>query len=137
MASPGVGMIGREVTASVGGTTLLGVITKATERTNERLDTTDDDSSGNQEALAKPGLKGMTFTMSGLLKNLELISEYHTSVSQIFEIVITYADGVSTPSTETFDGFLDSISDTGESNGLVTFDASFSSSGAVVYVAAT
>lgn len=131
--SVGIGMIGREVTATVGGLTLVGVVTKATERTNERLDTTDDASSGNQEALAEPGLKALNFTMSGLLKNLELIDFYHSNTSQIAEIVVTYSDG----STETFDGFMDSINDTGESNGLVTFDAAFSSSGAVVYVAGT
>ena len=135
--SVGIGMIGREVTATVGGLTIVGVVTKATERTNERLDTTDDASSGNQEALAIPGSKATNFTISGILKNLELIDFYRSNTSQIAEIVITYADGVTTPSTETFDAFLDSINDTGESNGLVTFDAAFSSSGAVVYVAAT
>lgn len=137
MASPGVGMIGREVTAVIGGLTLAGTITKGTERTNERLDTTDDASSGWQEALAVPGVKGMTYTVSGLLKNLELVAFFHGQTSQMVSMVITYADGLTTPSTETLDAFFDSISDTGESNGLVTFDASFSSSGVVAYVAAT
>lgn len=135
--SAGIGMLGREVLVTIGGITVVGIVTKATERTNERLDTTDDQSSGNAEALAKPGLKALNFTVSGIMKNLELVDFYHSNDSQLTEIIITYADGVSTPSTETFDGFLDNINDTGESNGLVTFDAAFSSSGAIVYVAAT
>ena len=65
-------------------------------------------------------------------KNLELLSAF-AGTSQIFEVVNTYPDG----STLTTDYFMTSVSETGESNGLTTFDASFSSSGAAVFVAGT
>lgn len=135
--SAGIGQLGREVLVTIGGITVVGIVTKGSERTNERLDTTDDQSSGNAEALAKPGVKATNYSISGIMKNLELVDFYHSNDSQLTEIIITYADGVTTPSTETFDGFLETINDTGESNGLFTFDATFSSSGAIVYVAAT
>lgn len=129
--SSGIGMIGRDVTVTVGGVTIVGTITKGSTFTNEALDTTDDDSSGQQEFLAKPGTKATEFTMSGIVKNLGLLEAYFGGDSQIYAIVITYTDG----STVTFDAFLESYSDTGTQNELLTFDASFKSSGAVAFVA--
>lgn len=136
MASPGIGMVGRNVTLTMGGGTVLGVNSKGFTFNNEPLDTSDDDAAGWQERLATPGVKSLEFTMSGIIKNLELIQAY-AGASQIFEMIITYDDGVTTPSTVTVDMFLDSVSQTGESNGLFTFDASFSSSGAMAFVAGT
>jgi len=130
--SVGIGIVGRDITFTLGGSALVGVNSKGFTFNNEALDTTDDNSSGWQERLATSGLKSLEFTMSGLIKNLELIKAY-SGASQIFPVAITYPDG----STVTFDAFLDSVSATGESNGLTTFDASFSSSGAMVFVAGT
>ena len=122
--SVGIGIIGREITFTLGGSALTGVNSKGFTFNNEALDTTDDNSSGWQERLA------VEFTFSGIVKNLELVAAY-SGTSQIFPIVATYPDG----STLTFDAFMDSISNTGEANSLTTFDASFSSSGSVVFVA--
>lgn len=131
----GVGILGREVIATVGGLTLLGVTSKGLSFNNEPLDTTDDSSTGWQERLALPGVKSVEFTMSGLLKNLELVNAYvkDGSNSQLFAVSITYPDG----SVLTMDAFMDSLNATGESNALTTFDATFSSSGAVTFVAGT
>lgn len=128
--SVGIGIIGREITFTLGGAALTGVNSKGFTFNNEPLDTTDDNSSGWQERLALPGVKSLEFTFSGIVKNLELVAAYN-GTSQIFPVVSTYPDG----STLTFDVFMDSISHTGESNGLTTFDASFSSSGALAFVA--
>lgn len=124
----GVGMIGREVTATVGTLTLLGTNNKGINFTNENLETTDDASSGWTEFLAKPGKKTVEFTMSGLLKNLELINGY-VGTSQIFAVVVNYPDG----SQLTFDAILNNLNTAGESNGLFTFDASFTGSGAITF----
>lgn len=128
--SVGVGMIGREITMTVGGSTILGVNSKGFTFNSEPLDTTDDSSSGWQERLATAGQKNVEFTMSGIIKNLELLSTY-AGTSQILPVAVTYPDG----STLNFDAFMDSVSQTGESNGLSTFEASFSSSGAITFVA--
>ena len=130
--SVGIGMIGREITFTLGGGAVLGVNSKGFTFNNEPLDTTDDNSGGWQERLAIPGVKSLEFTMSGTIKNLELLAAF-AGTSQIFPVAAAYPDG----STLAFDVFLDSVSHTGESNGLATFDASFSSSGALVFVAGT
>ena len=130
--SVGIGIIGREITFTVGGAAIVGVNSKGFTYNNEPLDVTDDNSSGWQERLATSGLKSIEFTMSGIVKNLELIAVYFGN-SQIVECIATYPDG----SVMTFDAFMDNISQTGESNGLATFDASFSSSGAAIFVAGT
>lgn len=130
--SVGIGIKGREITFTLGGATLVGVNSKGWTFNNTALDTTDDSSSGWQERLATSGIKSLEFTFSGLLKNLELIAAYAGS-SQVFPVVATYPDG----STLTCDFFMDTVSHTGESDGLSTFDASFSSSGAAVFVAGT
>jgi predicted secreted protein len=130
--SVGIGIVGREITFTLGGSATVGQNSKGFTFNNEALDSTDDNSSGWQERLATAGLKSIEFTMSGLLKNLELMAAY-AGTSQIFPVVATYPDG----STWTGDFFLDSVSATGESNGLTTFDASFSSSGSVAFVAGT
>ena len=129
--SSGIGMIGRDVTMTVGGSSLGGVITKGQSFTNEMGDTTDDASSGWSESLATALLKSCEIAVGGTLKNLELVNTWSGTGSQIMEIITTYTDG----SVLTFDGFMDSINITGESNGLLTYDATFKSSGAVVWVA--
>lgn len=128
----GIGIIGREITFTLGGAVIVGVNSKGFTFNNEALDTTDDNSSGWQERLALPGVKSVEFTFSGLLKNLELVAAF-AGTSQIFPIVATYPDG----SILTFDAFMDNISNTGEANDLTTFDASFSSSGPVVFTPGT
>jgi predicted secreted protein len=130
--SVGIGIVGRDITMTLGGASVVGVSSKGTTFTNEAGETTDDASSGWQEFLATPLKKSQEFTMSGLLKNLELMKAF-AGTSQIFEVINSYPDG----STLTTDYFMTSVSQTGESNGLVTFDASFSSSGAAVFVAGT
>lgn len=134
--SVGIGIIGREITFTLGGASLVGVNSKGFTFNNEALDTTDDNSSGWQERLATSGAKSVEFTFSGIVKNLELVAAYAGS-SQIFPVVVTYPDGDTTNSTLSFDAFLDSVSQTGEANGLTTFDASFSSSGAITFTAGT
>lgn len=129
--SVGIGIVGREVTFTFGGSALVGVTSKGISFSNEMLDTTDDDASGWTEFLATPGLKSAEFSVSGTLKNLELMAAYF-SASQIFNVVKNYPDG----STLTFDAAMTGApSFTGESNALMTFEASFTSSGAVVFVA--
>lgn len=128
--SVGIGIVGRQVLVTIGSQSILGVQTKGLTLNNERLDTTDDNASGWAEAMATAGQKSVEMPISGLLKNLELLAAYYNS-SQIFAATITYPDG----SEVTGDFFLDSFSETGEYNGLKTFDATFSSSGEVTFTA--
>lgn len=122
--SVGVGIVGREVTFTMGGGVLAGVLSKNITLNNEPLDTTDDQGSGWQQRLAKSGRKSIEFAVNGLLKNLEVVRSYFED-SNMFAVVITYPDG----STLSFDAYLDNFSTGGAENELITFDASFSSSG--------
>lgn len=128
--SVGIAVMGREVTMTVGAQTLLGTITKSMTFTNELGDTSDDSTAGWQQFLASAIKKNISFTLSGLVKNYELVAAYF-GASQIFEVVVTYPDG----STLTCDFACASVAQTGESNGLSTFDAAYESSGAGVFVA--
>lgn len=131
--SVGIGIKGRDVTFTLGGSAVLGVNSKGIAFSNEMLDSTDDDSSGWTEFVACPGLKSAEFSISGLVKNLELMKAYF-SASQIFEVVKTYPDG----SVLTFDAAMTGApSFSGESNAIMAFDASFTSSGEVLFVAGT
>ena len=129
----GQGIIGREVTLTVGGVSILGVQTKGLTVNNEPLDTTDDNSAGWAEALAIPGQKSVEMPFSGLVKNLELLRAIMVNESQIYACVMTYPDG----SDVTGDFFMANFNETGEYNGLKTFDVSLQSSGEPTFTAGT
>ena len=128
----GIKMDGTDITATVGGAALLGTLSKGITFNGETLDVTDDSSSGWQELAASQGVKSLEMSFSGPLKNLELVGLYF-GASQAVEIVWTFPDG---GTTITVDGVLSALSVSGDSNTPYTWDATFASSGAAVYVAA-
>lgn len=132
--SVGIGIVGREITFTVGGSAVLGVTSKSNSLTNELGDTTDDNSSGNTEYLATAILQSSEFSVSGTLKNLELLSAFF-GASIIYEVIETFPDG--SGSTLTYDAALTSFSYSAESNSLTTYEATFSRSGGTNFVAGT
>lgn len=131
--SVGIAIIGRDVTFTLGGSAILGVTSKALSFSNELGDTTDDDSSGWTTFAATALLKSCEFSVSGQLKNLELIGAFF-GASQIFAVVVTYPDG----SVVSFDAAMTGApSVTHESNTLSTFETTFTSSGEITWVAGT
>ena len=129
--SVGIGIIGRDVIFTLGGSAVLGVTNKSISFSNELGETTDDNANGWKEFLAKPLLKSAEFSVSGIAKNLELMSAYFNA-SQIFAVVVTYPDG----STLTFDAAMTSAPTFGgDSNALSTFEVGFESSGEVIFAA--
>ena len=128
----GIGIIGRSVTFSIGGAAVVGVISKSLTFNNESLDSTDDDSSGWQEFLAEPGLKSVEFSVTAKAKNLEMVNAYFNS-SQIFAVVVDYPEG----SQLTFNAFLNSVSDSYNSNELGEIEFPFASSGPVTFTPGT
>jgi predicted secreted protein len=128
----GISIVGRDVTATVGGASLVGELSKNISFNGELLDTTDAASSGWAESAAVHGLKSVEMGLNGLLKNLELVGLYF-GASQAVEVIWTFPDG---GTTVTFDAVLSALSISGDANTGMTWDASLNSSGAVVYVAA-
>ena len=131
-----IAIVGHEVTATVGGAALIGTVSKSVSFNGEILDQTDDAASGWQSLAAVHGLKSLEVSMSGPLKNLELVGLYFGS-SQAVEVVWTYPDGASTNTIITFDAVMSALSTGGDSNTGYTWDATFTSSGEPVYTAAT
>lgn len=130
--SVGIGVIGREVTFTMGGVVVKGKTTKSLELTNSRGEVGDDNSNGWTEALANSLLKSGSMTIEGLVKNYELFAFYFDG-SQIAPVVWSFPDG----STVTGDFFLDSISSGMSHVELASYSASLSSSGPLVFSAGT
>ena len=131
--SVGIGVIGREVTYTMGGVVVQGRMTKSLELTNTRGETGDESSSGYTQALAKSLLKSGGLSIEGLVKNYELFASYFTSTSQIFAVAFTFPDG----STLSWDFFMDSLSSGMPSDELSSFSMSLSSSGSPTWVSGT
>jgi len=121
---------GRDVTVTVGGAALIGTLSKGITMNGEPLDVTDDAASGWQELSEDHGVKSLEVSMSGPLKNLELVGVYF-GTSQKMESVWTFPDG----STITFDSVLSALDASGDSNDNFTWNATLKSSGTPVWVA--
>lgn len=128
----GIGTKGREVTLTVGGGVIIGVLSKDLTFSNESLDTTDDQGNGWQELLATPGRKNISLSVTGQLKNLELMATYFET-SNAMAASIGWPDG----STLAMDVFMTELSTSGASDELTTFDASFESSGVPTFTPGT
>lgn len=132
----GIGYVGREALMTVGGSGLIGVITKNFTLNNEPVEVTDDNSAGWSEHLAIAGVKSVELSIDGIMKNLELVAAYFASTnsnSQIFALTFTWPDG----SVMSGDFFMASIENGNESNEGATFSATFQSSGAVTFTPGT
>jgi predicted secreted protein len=132
----GRGLLGREITLTVGGATILGVVTKDFSFTNSAVDVTDDQSSGYRELLATGGLKQLDMSLAGKVKNYALLRTLFET-SQMMACVVQLGDGASTDSTLTFDALLTDLQFGGDSNDGVEFSANLQSSGTVAFVAGT
>ena len=135
--SVGVGFLGRAVDFTIGGSTLAGVISKSLSINATPVDTSDDNSAGLAEYLATPGRKEVTIGLSLKCKSLELVDSIINNASQIYAVVLTFPDGSTTNSELTGDAFLQSVSLSGEHEGLTTIDCELMFSGAVTFTPAT
>jgi TP901-1 family phage major tail protein len=130
----GGGVIGRNITLTMGGSPVAGVTTKSITINNEPVDVSTDDANGWRELLADPGSRAMDISLSGVTKDLSLMRSAIENSSQVYTLVFTYPDAA-TGSTVTLDGFLASYAATGEYNGAETFEASFQSTGDYTFTA--
>jgi len=127
--SVGAGILGRDAVMTIAGQPMAGVTTKGLSIANEAVDVSDDDSAGFRELMAQSGMSTLDLSVSGVLKNLELMRSVITNDSKMYGFTFTYTDG----SVIAFDGFFATYSATGDHNTATTFDASFQSSGAYTF----
>ena len=129
----GAGILGRSIVLLLAGQTIAGLQTKGISISNEAVDVSDDDSSGERELLAQAGSRTVDYSLSGVTKNLELMRSCLANESKVYTILTTYTDG----STIAIDGFMSTYNATGEHQGAETFDASFQNTGEPVFTAGT
>lgn len=129
----GRGLLGRDVTMTVGGATLLGVVNKAIAINNSGIEVTDDQSSGYRELLAKGGLKSLDLSISGITKNYELMNTMFAA-TQMCAVSIDLGDAT-TESNLAFDALLTSIEHSGDANESFEFSAELQSSGTITFTA--
>lgn len=134
--SAGQGLLGRDVTMTIGGQTLAGVVTKDFSIANTAIDVTDDQSSGNRELLATGGLKTCDISISGPVKNYALLATIF-STTQMVAVDVDLGDGTTTESSLVFDALLTEYTFSGEANERMEFSASLQSSGAIEFTAGT
>lgn len=134
--SAGQGLLGRDVTMTVGGQTLAGVVTKDYSVANTAIEVTDDQSSGNRELLATGGLKTCDVSISGPVKNYALLATIFAT-TQMVAVDVDLGDGTTTESSLVFDALLTEYSFNGDANERMEFSASLQSSGAIVFTAGT
>lgn len=118
---------GRGTIVKWGGVVVAGVNTKSLAVNNERIDITDDDSGPWPEALAEPGNKSVTISCSGVTKDSVLLDASLNPTNIIGAMEFVRANGA----TVSGDFTIDSYTETGERAGAKTFEASFSSEGAI------
>lgn len=132
----GRGLVGRDISMTVGGATLLGVITKEFSISNSAIEVTDDQSSGFRELLAKGGLKSLSLSISGPIKNYELVSTLFAS-TQMVACSVDLGDGTTTESNLAFDALISEMTFGGDANEAVEFSATLESSGTITFTAGT
>lgn len=132
----GTGLLGRDITMTVGGATLAGVVTKDFTIANTAIDVTDDQSSGYRELLAKGGMKSLDLSVAGDTKNYELVSSLFAS-TQMVNCVVDLGDGATTDSNLTFDALIAEVTFGGSANEKVEFSTSLQSSGTITWTAGT
>jgi predicted secreted protein len=125
----GAGMLGRDAVLAIAGQPIAGVTTKGISIANEAIDVSSDDSAGYRELMAQSGMSTLDLSVSGVVKNLELMRSIITNESKMYAFTLTYTDG----SVLAFDGFFATHSQTGEHSAAFTFDSSFQSSGAYTF----
>lgn len=131
----GIGLTGKDITLTVGGSTILGVITKDVSLSNAPLETTDDGAQGWRELMASGGLKGLDLSISGTLKNYALLASMFEA-TQTFTYNIGLGDATN-ESTLTGQCFLSEFQFSGDSNELVTYSASLLSANKPTFTAGT
>lgn len=122
---------GRALTINWKSVTLAGVRTRGHTMSNELVDVTSDDSNGWQTFLAVPGLRSVEVTVGGITENQQLIADFYSGLANGAMVV----NLPTTTGTAAGTFMLESFSETGEHDGAIEFEATFRSSGPVVFTA--
>lgn len=129
---------GRAITVKRGATPALinGVRTKSMSINGSPIDITNDDDAGVRKLMDEPGEVTMSITVAGITKSDTLRIEAISAGDRVLPTEFGFP-GTVTNGKIAGDFFLASYTETGEYQGVATFEATFESAGALVYTAAT
>ena len=88
----GAGILGRDAILTISGQPIAGVTTKGLSIANEAIDVTSDDSAGYRTLMAQSGTSTLDLSVSGVVKNLELMRSFIVNESKIYAFVMTYTE---------------------------------------------
>lgn len=124
--------VGRELIIKKGSSIICaGISNKSVTINNEPVDITNDDDSGWRAYLSKAGVKSVDISFSGVTKNATLLDLVSGELILLEEISIEFPDG----SVIEGDFVFATMSQSGESGGAITFDATLNSSGEITVTA--
>lgn len=132
----GTGLLNRDVTMTVGGITILGVVTKDFTFANAPVEVTDEQSNGFREVLAKGGVRSVDISISGDTKNYELLATFFSD-TQMVAVNVDLGDGNTTESNLAFDALITELTFGGSANEKSEYSASLISSGRINFIAGT
>lgn len=121
---------GRGITVSWNGTAIAGVRTKSATVANTTMDATNDDDAGIRKLLSEAGEQAVSISVSGVVVDRVLLQAALGSTI-VDDVVFTYGNGNKISGSFA----ITSYADTGEYQGVATFEATFESAGAVTYAA--
>lgn len=124
---------GRLLRISRNGTTVVGATTDSVTISNEPIDITDKDDGGWRTMLADVGVRTVSCSVEGILKDATLISAAQAAGNALIDNGIVDIDSVASLSGN---WHLQSIELGAEQDGVVTFTATLESSGTVTAILA-
>jgi len=131
------GFNGRDMTIDWDAVTLVGVRTRGFSASNEMVDVTTDDDAGWRKLLAKPGVKSIEVTVSGITSSETLLAEFFNASTTGETLKVDLPSSLASPGNVSGTFHLSSFEQNGEHDGAVEFSATFMSSGAVTYTASS
>lgn len=130
------GIKGRAVVVRRNGVNLAGVRTKSIAIAGSPIDVTTDDDDGVRRLKDEPGQVDVSISVSGIVLNNTLRSEALSTSDRVSQTQFIFGGFEGSPAnTHGFVGdfFLASYTESGEYNGVVTFEAEFQSAGLVTF----
>lgn len=126
---------GRLLIMKINSVAVAGVKTKSVAINREPIDITSDDDDGYRTLLETPGMISLDLSVSGVTKDATFRAHALEMASPVLleDVTLEYPDG----SQIEGDFFMPSYSESGETAGAITFDATLQSSGTIVYTPAS
>lgn len=132
----GSGIRGRAVVIRRNGVNLAGVRTKSVTINGSIIDVTTDDDDGVRRLMDQPGQVDVSISVSGVVLNEVLRNEALGTSDRVSQTQFIYLGFEGSPANThgwIGDFFISSYSESGEYQGVVTFEATFESAGTVTY----